>query len=144
MIHEVIFLSERIYYLSHILIQKQFEDWKNETNLLLLKDINLKSFKTNKETNNYFITSIKEYHSNFTTRFGIIIKFERSVKGIGGILLNYHLMCSMLVLTSSINFLIDPKIVPGRAGVLVTLFLVMTSFFSDAQVFNVFIHQLYN
>ena len=87
-----------------------------------------------KDTNNYFITSIEEYHSNFTTIFGITIRFERSFKGIGGILLNYHLMCTMLVLASSINFLIDPKIVPGRAGVLVTLFLVMTSFFSDAQV----------
>ena len=108
----------------------------------MLKKINLKSIKMSKDTNNYFITSIEEFHSNFTTIFGITIRFERSFKGIGGILLNYHLMCTMLVLASSINFLIDPKIVPGRAGVLVTLFLVMTSFFSDAQVFNVFIYQL--
>ena len=43
-------------------------------------------------------------------------------------------MCGMLILVASINFLIDPKVVPGRAGLLVTMFLVLTTFFSDAQV----------
>ena len=39
---------------------------------------------------------------------------------------------AILAMAASINFLIDPKVVPGRAGLLVTLFLVMTGFFSDA------------
>ena len=75
--------------------------------------------------------------SNVTTsnmKFGIQISFERNSKGINGILINYHLISSVLVLVAAINFLIDPKVVPGRAGLLVTLFLVMTGFFSDAQV----------
>ena len=62
------------------------------------------------------------------------IRFERNVRGKNGILINYHLMCAILAMAASINFLIDPKVVPGRAGLLVTLFLVMTGFFSDAQV----------
>ena len=69
-----------------------------------------------------------------STRFGIKIRFERNSMGIIRILVNYHLMCGILVLAASINFLIDPNIVPGRAGLLVTLFLVLTNFFSDAQV----------
>ena len=68
-----------------------------------------------------------------STRFGIKISFERNSKGIVRILANYHLMCAILVLVASINFLIDPNVVPGRAGLLVTLFLVLTNFFSDAQ-----------
>ena len=64
------------------------------------------------------------------------IKVERTMEGIAIILLNYHMICAILVIVASINFLIDPKVVPGRAGMLVTLFLVLTTFFSDAQVKN--------
>ena len=92
------------------------------------------SFKTSNDTNDYNINSIEPYHFNRTSKFGIHFAFERNSKGIYGILINYNLMCAMLVLVASINFLIDPKVVPGRAGLLVTLFLVMTGFFSDAQV----------
>ncbi len=86
------------------------------------------------ETNGYAIKSFEGYCSNDSAIFGIRIRFERNSKGINGILINYHLMCAMLVLVASINFLVDPKVVPGRAGLLVTLFLVLTSFFSDAHV----------
>ena len=85
-------------------------------------------------TNDYIITSIDKYSTNDSTTFGISIKFERNTKGRIGILVNYNLMSAMLVLAASINFLIDPNMVPGRAGMLVTLFLVTTGFFSDAQV----------
>ena len=67
--------------------------------------------------------------------FGLRISFERNTAGISGILMNYHFMCATLVLVASINFLVDPDVVPGRAGLLVTLFLVLTNFFSNAQVF---------
>ena len=53
-----------------------------------------------------------------------------------GYLIRYHLVCAVLVIIGSISFLIEPKIVPGRAGLLVTLFLVLASFFSNAQVMN--------
>ena len=85
-------------------------------------------------TNGYFLNSFEINHSDKSANFGLSIRFERNSKGIDDILLNYHLMCLMLVLVGSINFLIDPKVVPGRAGLLVTLFLVLTTFFSDAQV----------
>ena len=86
------------------------------------------------DTNDYIIKSFEEFYSTNSSIFGINIKFERNLKGTTGILINYHLMCAILVLVGSINFLIDPKIVPGRAGLLVTLFLVLTNFFSNAQV----------
>ena len=86
------------------------------------------------DTNDYIIKSFEEFYSTNSSIFGINIKFERNLKGTTGILINYHLMCAMLVLVGSINFLVDPKIVPGRAGLLVTLFLCLTNFFSDAQV----------
>ena len=86
------------------------------------------------ETNGYAIYSFEGYISNNTSIFGIRIKFERNSKGTNGILINYHLMCATLVMVSAINFLVDPKVVPGRAGLLVTLFLVLANFFSDAQV----------
>ena len=75
--------------------------------------------------------------SNVTTsnmKFGIQISFERNSKGINGILINYHLISSVLVLVAAINFLIDPKVVPGRAGLMVTIFLVLTNIFTSAQV----------
>ena len=72
-------------------------------------------------------------HSNDSS-FAIQISFKRSSKGITGVLVRYHMMCALLVITASLNFLIDPKVVPGRAGMLVTLFLVLANFFSDAQV----------
>ena len=96
----------------------------------------MKSFKISNDTDDYILKPIEIYHSSHTTKFGIKISFERNPSGITEILMNYHLMCSMLVLTSSINFLIDPKCVPGRVGLLVTLFLVLTSFFSAAQVMH--------
>merc|ERR1712223_1736708 len=80
---------------------------------------------------------IKSFETVLSTasapNFGVKIIFERNSDGKHGILISYHLMCGMLVLVASINFLIDPKVVPGRAGLLVTIFLVLANFFSDAQ-----------
>ena len=89
------------------------------------------------DTNNFFLNPFEVYHSNDPTTFGIQIRFERNFKGITGILISYHLMCATLVLVASINFLVDPKVVPGRAGLLVTIFLVLANFFSGAQVTKV-------
>ena len=104
---------------------------KNQTRVGTIK---FKNPRLNNETNGYAINSFEQYSSKDSSIFGIRIKFERNSKGTSGILINYHLMCAILVLVGSINFLIDPKIVPGRAGLLVTLFLVLTNFFSNAQV----------
>ena len=92
-------------------------------------------------TNHYAIQAFEPFYrlrKNSTTfndyQFGIEIHFGRNSEGIHGILMNYHLMCATLVIVTSINFLIDPKVVPGRAGLLVTIFLVLTNFFTSAQV----------
>ena len=95
----------------------------------------LDSSRTSNNTNDYTIHPFELIqYSNDTTQFGIKISFDRNPEGINGILINYHLMCATLVLVAAVNFLIDPKVVPGRAGLLVTLFLVLANFFSDAQV----------
>ena len=83
-------------------------------------------------TNNYIINPLRIMQNSNESSFTIQISFERNSKG--GVLIRYHLMCALLVITASLNFLIDPKVVPGRAGMLVTLFLVLANFFSDAQV----------
>ena len=87
-----------------------------------------------KKKNDYIIKAFEEYSFRDPARFGINITFERDIEETYGILMNYNLMCAIIVLVSSVNFLVDPKVVPGRAGVLVTLFLVLTNFFCNAQV----------
>ena len=110
----------------------QFED---EGNAVIIDKINLDKPKMSNDTNKFIIKPFQLYqHPNDSGKFGIQISFEWNAEGINGILINYHLMCATLVLVATVNFLIDPKIVPGRAGLLVTLFLVLANFFSCAQV----------
>ena len=97
------------------------------------------NIKISNDTNNYALNSIEVYHFYLTSRFGIHVRFERNSNGIITILMNYHMICAMLVFVASINFLIDPKVVPGRAGMLVTLFLVLANLFTGAQVIQNFI-----
>ena len=80
----------------------------------------------------YIITKQRKFASNKSALFGIEFQFETYVVGF---LVKYYLICGILVsLISSISFMIKPSIVPGRAGLLVTLFLVLANFFSLAQV----------
>ena len=88
------------------------------------------------DTNDYAIQAFEIFNrpNNSSSQFGIKICFMHNHEGIRGILINYHLLCAILVIVTSINFLIDPKVVPGRAGLMVTIFLVLTNFFNSAQV----------
>ena len=118
----------------------QFEEintlGKNQT-IIEWKNIHLENSKLSNDTNNYDIGPYEIFQdSNGSNKFGIKIPFKRNRKGIDSILITYHLMCGILVLVASINFLVDPKVVPGRSGLLVTLFLVLGNFFSNAQVLN--------
>ena len=80
----------------------------------------------------YFITKQKKVFSNTSAVFGVEIHFKTNVVGF---LVKYYLICGILVCCiSSISFMIKPSVVPGRAGLLVTLFLVLANFFSLAQV----------
>ena len=80
----------------------------------------------------YFITKQKKVFSNTSAVFGVKFHFKTNVVGF---LVKYYLICGILVcFISSISFMIKPSVVPGRAGLLVTLFLVLANFFSLAQV----------
>ena len=86
------------------------------------------------DINKYMIKPFEVVKHSNGSSFVIKISFERNEEGINSILFKYHLMCATLVFAATVNFLIDPKVVPGRAGLLVTLFLVLTNFFTCAQV----------
>ena len=101
---------------------------------MIIDKITLIEPKMSNDTNNYIIKPFEVYKHSNGSGFGIQVNFESNREGINGILINYHLICGTLVLVGSVNFLVDPKVVPGRAGLLLTLFLVLANFFSSAQV----------
>ena len=112
---------------------------------MIIDNITLIEPKLSNDTNKFIIKPFELYqHTNDPGKFGIQICFERNSEGINGILINYHLMCATLVLVATINFLIDPKVVPGRASLLVILFLVLTNFFTHAQVTKIEICEHYH
>ena len=47
--------------------------------------------------------------------------------------LKYHLPCLGIVVVSHVSFVITPLAIPGRVALLVTLFLVLTTFFANVQ-----------
>ena len=69
--------------------------------------------------------------TNPPPRFGILLKLDRITSVY---FMKYYGVCMILVLAGSVSFLIDPKVVSGRNGVLVTLLLVTSNFFTMAQV----------
>ena len=112
--------------------QNQFEDQKKETTI---KNIQLNSPKKSHNTNNYKIDDFVEYYSNanLKSKFGIHISFQRTTDGINGVVINNHLICGMLVLSATINFVMNPKDT-NRGVLLVTIFLVLATFFTAANV----------
>ena len=93
--------------------------------------------------NNITIKGYKEFafptiqQETKSSQFGVETKFVVTFslqREPSGYLIRYHLVCAVLVFIGSISFFIEPKIVPGRAGLLVTLFLVLAAIFSNAQV----------
>ena len=67
----------------------------------------------------FTITKQKKFFSNTSAVFGVEIHFKTNVVGF---LVKYYLICGILVsFISSISFMIKPSVVPGRAGLLVTL-----------------------
>ena len=97
----------------------------------MVEKIAVKVPKLSNKTNGYIIKSIEAYNSN--EKFGIEIGFERNYVSQSAILINYHLICAMLVLVASINFVFNAKDT-NRSCILVALLLVLATFFSDAQV----------
>ena len=88
------------------------------------------------DTNSFLIKSFETVLSTASApNFGVKIIFERNLDGRHGILISYHLMCGMLVLVASINFLIDPKD-SNRAAILIALLLILATIFNATKVFN--------
>ena len=105
----------------------------------IIQGIKLDQAKLRNNTNNYNVHSIEIIQqSNVSNKFDIKIYFERNLEGINSVLINYHLICAMLVLLASINFLFDPKDT-NRSCMLVALLLVLATIFSMAQVYIKFI-----
>ena len=118
----------------HIFSIFQFENEMDE--IVIFDEITLIDPKLSNDTNNYIIKRFGvDKHSNGSS-FGIQISFERNAKGVNGILTNYHLMCAMLVLVASTNFVFDAKD-SNRSCMLIALLLVQTSYFSAAQVLEI-------
>ena len=128
--YEKYYLSQRRVKLLIFFPLFQFKDEEDET---FIKEVIITNSILSNDTNNYLIKPFEIFHSNDPARFGIEIRFEHHSEGIVSIIVNYHI-CGTLILVSSMNFLIDPKVVPGRAGLLVTVLLVLTNFFASAQV----------
>ena len=55
----------------------------------------------------------------------------------------YYLPCMGLVILTSISFFIPPKVVPGRGGILVTLFLVLNNIYSHSKVSKLIFWKIY-
>ena len=70
-------------------------------------------------------------NSKVITKFEIHFTLQRDPFGY---LIRYYLICGVMVFIGSISFLIEPKIVPGRSGLLVTIFLVLATILSNAEV----------
>ena len=62
---------------------------------------------------------------------GVHIQLNRNY---GAFLLRFVLPCCIMVCASFVNFLIPPEAIPGRVGLLATLFLVLTGLFTSVQV----------
>ena len=54
----------------------------------------------------------------------------RLQRHMGKYVMNYHLPSGLFVLVSWISFFISPAVVPGRMGLLVTMFLVLINTFN--------------
>ena len=94
-----------------------------------LNNVTIKGYKTFEFPTIQQETKLSQFGA--ATKFVVSFSLQREPSGY---LIRYHLVCAVLVFIGSISFFIEPKIVPGRAGLLVTLFLVMAAFFSNAQV----------
>ena len=97
------------------------------------EDLSVEYLGEDSYVNGYSITKQRKFTSNTSSVvFGVEFNFETNFVGY---LIRYYLICCILVaLVSSISFMIKPSIVPGRAGLLVTLFLVLANCFSLVQV----------
>ena len=104
----------------------------------IVGNINITNPKEHNDINSYEIMTfetIVSKNADGEQIFGILINFERNTDGKNGLLIGYNLMCTILVMISLVNFLINPND-SNRAAVLVALILVLATIFNSAQVSN--------
>ena len=63
--------------------------------------------------------------------FGVDLHLQRYTEPF---IFKYYIPCCALTTISSISFFIPPKVVPGRGGIMVTMFLVLTNILSNSKV----------
>ena len=68
---------------------------------------------------------------NETETVGMTFHLQRYSKPFIG---KYYIPCIVLIILTSVSFFVPPKLVPGRGGMLVTLFLVLSNTSSASKV----------
>ena len=66
--------------------------------------------------------------------FGVDLHLQRYTEPF---IFKYYIPCCALTTITSISFFIPPKVVPGRGGIMVTMFLVLTNIFSNSKVIKI-------
>lgn len=66
-------------------------------------------------------------------RLGFVVTMKRNLQPF---LMRYYLPSSAIVVLSSASFLVSPDVVPGRMGLLVTMFLTLTNICMNQKVFT--------
>ena len=84
---------------------------------------------------NVSFTKIEGYTAKNSSFAGCRIKMQRIISPY---VFQYYLPCAAIVFVSHISFIIPPSSVPGRIGLLATLFLTLTNLFINHMV-----HQFY-
>ena len=88
--------------------------------------------ETPKDSQEYLMTSspIEDEDNGIV---GIMFTFERYSYPFVS---KYYLPCFGLTILTSISFFIPPKSIPGRGGMMVTLYLVLNNIFTSSKVMN--------
>ena len=77
-------------------------------------------------------TSEREFNY---TEFGVEIKLQRRFENY---IYEYYVPCILIVLASTLSFIIPLSAIPGRIGLVVTLFLTLTNMFIYERVYFIF------
>ena len=81
---------------------------------------------------NVSFTKIEGYTGRNSSYVGCRIKMQRIISPY---VFQYYLPCAAIVFVSHISFIIPPSSVPGRIGLLATLFLTLTNLFINHMVY---------
>ena len=78
-----------------------------------------------------FTSTMQEYTDKNNTFVGLKIKIQRIISPY---VYQYYLPCAAIVVVAQISFIIPPSAIPGRIGLLATLFLTLSNMFISHMV----------